>query len=76
MTRRLIPVEGLPTLVIWRQAGDRVDAAVAGSRYLQSLGGEAVPGGGLRWAITDPEGRTVLGESADSNPAVERELAG
>jgi signal transduction histidine kinase len=75
VTRRLIHVDGAPALVIWRQAGNRLYAAVAGPRFLQALSGDAVPGGSLHWALADPEGRTVLGESPPAREATLRAAA-
>lgn len=75
LTRRLVPVKRSIALVIWRQKGDRVDAVVAGPSYLQTLGSEAVPGTSLRWALADPEGRTVLGESPRTREAALRTAA-
>lgn len=74
-TRRLIPVERSTALVIWRQNGDRIDAVVGGPRYLQMLGSEAVPSTSLRWALADPEGRTVLGAPPPAREAALRTAA-
>ena len=73
--RRLISVNGSPALAIWRQSDGRLYAAIAGPRYLSALGGEAVPAGGLHWAMADPEGRTVLGEAAPARQTAIRAAA-
>ena len=60
--RRLIAVPSGHALVISGApaAGGQTFAAIAGPEFLASLHREAVSGG-LRWAVTDPEGRAVLG---------------
>jgi len=72
LARRLIPVERTTALVMWRQTGDRFDAIVASPHYLRTLCSEAFPATSLRWALADPEGRTVLGESPPARDAALR----
>jgi signal transduction histidine kinase len=60
--RRLIVLPAGPVLVVWRASTDRLDAVVAGPTYLAALCAEAIPSD-LRWALSDLEGRRVLGES-------------
>ena len=61
--QKAIRVDGSPALAIWSltPAGD-LDAAVAGAQFLAILRQEAALVGNLRWALSDPEGRTVSGE--------------
>jgi len=75
LTRRLISVDRSTALVIWRQSGNQLEAAIAGPRYLRALGSEAIPGSSLRWSIADPEGRTVLGEAPPARDAAVRAAA-
>lgn len=71
-SRRLIQGGLSPALVLWSQAADRLHAAIAGPRYLDALCREAVRGGSFRWALSDLEGRTVLGQPPPPREAVAR----
>jgi signal transduction histidine kinase len=59
--RRLDLVDDEPVLVAWRATAVRLAAVSAGRGYLTSLWREAGADQGIRLALTDPQGRTVLG---------------
>ena len=75
VSRRLLEASGKPVLLLWSASTDRLDAVIAGPQYLFSLGREAIPDPDLRWALTDIEGRTVLGALPPTRTAAIRHAA-
>ncbi len=73
--QRLIEVNRSPALVLWSRAPDRLYAAVAGPQYIDALCREAVPGSTFRWAITNLEGRTVVGQAPPAREVAVRTAA-
>ena len=64
--RRSMRIHDQPVLIVWASAGERLAAAIAGARYLESLLLEAVKAQGVHLALTDGEGRLLLGQLDDS----------
>jgi signal transduction histidine kinase len=63
-----------PTLVIWRANETGLDAIVAGPAFLASLCTSVVPFN-LRCALSDPEGRTLVGDRPPSRMVATRTAA-
>ncbi len=61
MPRRSIALPSGPALVVWQSLPERLYAVVAGPTYLASLCSEVVPSD-LRCALSDSEGRTLIGD--------------
>jgi signal transduction histidine kinase len=63
-----------PTLVTWRANQTGLDAVVAGPAFLASLCTSVVPSN-LRCALSDPEGRTLIGDRPPARMVATRTAA-
>ena len=75
VSRRLLRAAGKPVLLLWNPSGDGLQAVIAGPDYLAALGGEAVPDSGLRWTLSDLEGRAAMGALPPSRQMALRDAA-
>lgn len=70
VSRRIIYASGSPALALWRRSEGSLDVAIAGRSFIEALCQEAVPSRDVRTALTDVEGRPILGA-----PTRERDVA-
>jgi signal transduction histidine kinase len=63
-----------PALVVWQRNGDRFDAIVAGPTYLSTLCAPTIPST-FRCTLSDPEGRTLVGDPPPARLAATRTAA-
>jgi len=60
---RLMTAGGVPVLSMWSATPNGFRAAVAGPDFLESLCRKVIPDSWLRCALTDMDGRTIVGEA-------------
>jgi signal transduction histidine kinase len=61
VARRALTLPSGPALVVWTSTSARLDGLIAGPTYLSSLAAGVI-GGAEAWAISDLEGRPLLGD--------------
>jgi signal transduction histidine kinase len=73
--RRLVDASGTPAFVASRATSDGLIAVVAGPSYLNSLCRDALPERTFHCAMSDAEGRFIVGQAPPSHEAVVRTAA-
>ena len=71
IARRAVVLTAGAALVVWKSTPTRLDGLIAGPGYLSSLGAGVVGGAG-EWAISDLEGRPILGRVRAGGPTAVR----
>jgi hypothetical protein len=71
LTRRIVAQPSGVSLVVWKSTPARLDGLIAGRTYLASLGGD-VSGHANNWAMSDLEGRLILGDTLPGRPPAVR----